>query len=851
MRLFESLKNVVLVMGVLATAAGCGGGGGDDGGSPRAAQATIAVTPASGALAGEGPGAGAEIAVTVLTKKGKPIARQKVALAVSPAGDCSVAPDEGTTGADGIVRATIVSTKAGTRTVTATVNPGTKRAFEVSTTVELSPGAPAAIALLSGDHQVAAAGAALGEPLAVRVTDAWGNAVPGATVEFTVAAGGGALGQTSVATGPEGRAETTLTLGTRAGPNVVEAAIAGAPSVPAVAFLAIGEAGAAAAIEIVSGDAQSARVASALPDRLVVAVRDAHGNLVPNAAVTFAVTAGDGTVAPDRATTDPAGRAATELSLGQRAGRIAVRAAIVSGASVTFAAHARAGEPHRVDLAAKQDFGPAGTVLAATATVHDRYQNPIEGALVTFALLRGAGAIAPPAATTDADGEATAVLTLGPGANEIEAAAGAGAPAAGPAVVRATLVAAGVVGNPIATADFTPVAPPGEGERAEEPRTLDLVLANAPGEMVSFYSGDACGMFLLEPFALQGGGQAVAVAAGDFDGDGLADVARVSLDGTAAHVFRNTTPAGAGALLRFDVVDARGAPVGKAPASLAASHLDSAANRSLDIAVANFGDDTVTVLLGDGTGAFPRARTVRVGARPMSIAATRYRRPDQTSTSFIVSPSPEQVSLPVLATANYGDGTVTILTGDGTGAFARSQDIAVGKEPTSIAASVALGGLLAAACPGDRRIAVLVPEEGATAPRYSVAQEIQLGAGSTPVAVAIDELTGDLLADLAVTTAEGKVLLFEGSLTADGKPTFAEKIGGFYEFAPPLGTPRPLGIAIADYDPLGIFGRYFLTNDMAVAHIGSDEPSILLNQQANRMLRSYLLAPSVAASVPN
>ena len=48
---------------------------------------------------------------------------------------------------------------------------------------------------------------------------------PVATVVFTVTAGGGTLSDTTVTTNADGRAATTLTLGSRPGPNAVEATI--------------------------------------------------------------------------------------------------------------------------------------------------------------------------------------------------------------------------------------------------------------------------------------------------------------------------------------------------------------------------------------------------------------------------------------------------------------------------------------------------------------------------------------------------------------------------------------------------------------------------------------------------
>ena len=84
---------------------------------------------------------------------------------------------------------------------------------------------PSTVAVISGDGQQGVPGVALAQPLVVEVRDQYGDPVAGATVVFTVTAGGGTLSDTTVTTNADGRAATTLTLGSRPGPNAVEATI--------------------------------------------------------------------------------------------------------------------------------------------------------------------------------------------------------------------------------------------------------------------------------------------------------------------------------------------------------------------------------------------------------------------------------------------------------------------------------------------------------------------------------------------------------------------------------------------------------------------------------------------------
>ena len=74
----------------------------------------------------------------------------------------------------------------------------------------------------------------------------------------------------------------------------------------------------------VGGDAQA--MPTAMPVNPIVALRDASGNPIVNAQVTFTVTAGDGFVLPETATTDGLGIATTYWYMGPRPGTARLRA---------------------------------------------------------------------------------------------------------------------------------------------------------------------------------------------------------------------------------------------------------------------------------------------------------------------------------------------------------------------------------------------------------------------------------------------------------------------------------------------------------------------------------------------
>ncbi len=84
---------------------------------------------------------------------------------------------------------------------------------------------PHSLRPVSGLEHQGSAGATLANPFVVLVVDQNGDPVAGATVTFTVTDGEGTLSVTTVATDENGRAATTLTLGSQPGTNTVVATV--------------------------------------------------------------------------------------------------------------------------------------------------------------------------------------------------------------------------------------------------------------------------------------------------------------------------------------------------------------------------------------------------------------------------------------------------------------------------------------------------------------------------------------------------------------------------------------------------------------------------------------------------
>jgi hypothetical protein len=88
-------------------------------------------------------------------------------------------------------------------------------------------------------------------------------------------------------------------------------------------------------ISKVSGDNQSGRAGTTLPNPLVVSVRDVNGSPQANVPITFVVTSGTGSVSPASTATDAGGQASAALTLGS-SGSTFVTATANGVGNVTF-----------------------------------------------------------------------------------------------------------------------------------------------------------------------------------------------------------------------------------------------------------------------------------------------------------------------------------------------------------------------------------------------------------------------------------------------------------------------------------------------------------------------------------
>lgn len=275
----------------------------------------------------------------------------------------------------------------------------------------------AAITIVSGDKQSAAAGAVLGQPLVVRVADALDRPVQGQAVAFTIQAGGGTVAPASAETNADGLASASWTLGAAAGSQSVQAQVQadGLPAPLLVGFTASAVSGVGALLELVSGDNQTAPVRSALADSLVVRVTDALHNPVAGFEVTWSVDGG-GSVSPVSVTTGADGLAAAERVLGNTSGVQSAQASASGMTPVNFTHTAVAANPTVLRLVSGDgQTGSVGAPLADPLVVRleDDNGNGVGDKAITFVVAASSGSVDPVNTTTDPNGFASATWTLG------------------------------------------------------------------------------------------------------------------------------------------------------------------------------------------------------------------------------------------------------------------------------------------------------------------------------------------------------------------------------------------------------------------------------------------------------
>ncbi len=423
--------------GITATSVTITGGGGGGGPGPAA---TISIVSGNNQTGTVGQPLANPFVVKVTDSNNNSVPGVSVTFTVTSGGG-RLSNIASTTDSQGQASTTfILGPNPGANTVTATVGSVTPVTF----TATGNTAKPTTISLVSGNNQAGTAGVPLASPFIVQVTDANNKPVPGVAVIFQITAGGGKFsgGGTSltVNTDAQGQASTTLTLGPNPGTITVTASstgLSGSPIIFAATSVNV-PAGPPSKISVASGDNQTGTVGQPLLSPLTVMVTDSNNIPVAGVAVIFAVTAGGGTLSATQATTDPSGQASTVLTLGPNPEPNTVTASSPAvGGLITFTATGSllptAGAATTIAaVSGSNQTAATGQPLANPFVVVVTGDNsqPAPGIPVTFLVTWGGGsltgALTRYTVNTDAQGQASVLLTLGlnPGVNSVVALSG-------------------------------------------------------------------------------------------------------------------------------------------------------------------------------------------------------------------------------------------------------------------------------------------------------------------------------------------------------------------------------------------------------------------------------------------
>ncbi len=361
---------------------------------------------------------------------------------------------------------------------------------------------------------------------------------------------------------------------------------------------------------------------------------------------------------------------------------------------------------------------------------------------------------------------------------------------------------------------------------------LDLAAANYGGNTIVVEYGDGLGNFS-SPQILAAGTGPFRLAMGDLDGDGRLDLAATNQGSGDTSLYINTSTAGVGTFAPQSVLtvggsatetrlvdmDADGAvdlvasrgngalivlgdglgslrlktySTGATPFSAVAGDFD--ADGKVDVVTANQTSNTITILRGDGHGAFGPKSPAPVHAQPNSIAAADLNGDQKLD----------------VVTANFGAGDVTVLLGNGLGGFSPLVAFPVGPQATS----VAVGDLnndgkldLTASNAGANSISVLLGNGAggfAAQSTYSV--------GTQPYCVTLLDLDSDGKLDAVTANRAANTVTVR----------LGNGVGGFLAPTNSLVGTGPLYVTPAEFNGDGI-------PDLAVANSNGGTATVLIN----------------------
>ncbi len=321
------------------------------------------------------------------------------------------------------------------------------------------------------------------------------------------------------------------------------------------------------------------------------------------------------------------------------------------------------------------------------------------------------------------------------------------------------------------------------------------------------------GAFPRNDFAVGNG--PLALVARDFNGDSLPDLAVANHNDNTITILLN---GGDGTF-----AEAGGSPISlgaseTAPAAIASADFN--ADGLADLVIANQTSNNVTLLLGNGDGAFAPATVspIAAGSGPSGIVTANFN--GDNNRDFAVT--------------NFTDNTVSVFLGDGTGAFtpAAGSPIAPGATGPNALVTADFDGDgnadLAIVNRTSNNVTLLLGNGDGT---FTPATASPVSVGQGPVALAAGDIDGDARPDLAVVNQTDNSVSI---LLNNGDATFSAAVNSPLQFTQ---SKSPSGVAIADFS---VDGRA----DLTVTNQSDNTVTVFLG------LGSGLFAPGFDLSLP-
>lgn len=265
-----------------------------------------------------------------------------------------------------------------------------------------------------------------------------------------------------------------------------------------------------------------------------------------------------------------------------------------------------------------------------------------------------------------------------------------------------------------------------------------------------------------------GAGPGGALAVGDFDGDGIADLAVPAADQNAVSVLLGN---GDGTFKPFV-----GYATGILPSAVAVGDFNG--DGKLDLAVTNDGflngtqANSVSILLGNGDGTFQPHVDYVTGPSPIGVITADLNgdgKADLIVTNDNCGGSP------------CGFGSVSMLLGNGDGTFQTRRDYGTGTYPTSAIGdfngdgkpdiAIAHQNCIGSPCDVGATLSILIGNGNGTFPGH-----LDYATPANPTSVTITDLNGDGKPDLIVSDSNGQNFQTVAVLLGNGDGTFQNHV---------------------------------------------------------------------------